>query len=87
MAKTVAEHAEGVVLLAGNGHVRRDIGAMRWLRGLAASSEAFLEKDTAIAPAFDIVHLVAPHARVDPCARMGKITPQKSNDQTKEANP
>ena len=32
MARALAAHAErGVVLLAGNGHVRRDIGVPRWL--------------------------------------------------------
>lgn len=84
MAKTVADHAEGVVLLAGNAHVRRDIGAGRWLRGFAVSSEAYLEKGVAIAPAFDVVHLVAPQARADPCATMLKTTPQQPNQPRQE---
>lgn len=73
MAKVVVEEAargDGVVLLAGNGHVRRDLGVPRWLQGTAgarAFSVGFVEE-----PAegdFDERVAIAPHRRVDPCAR------------------
>lgn len=73
MAELLREHAaRGVVLLAGNGHVRRDLGVPRWLpaeeqgRTLAVG---YLEEGDAAPPgAFDaVVH--APRAkRDDPCA-------------------
>lgn len=75
MAKTVIDHPDSVVLLAGNGHVRRDIGVGRWLRGVGARSEAYLEPGAKNTAAFDVVHRVAPHARIDPCAAMGRIAP------------
>ncbi len=73
MARMLAQHASrGVVLLAGNGHVRTDIGAPAWLtpevRGIS-EAVGVLEAgdDTA---AFDrVVHTPA-QPREDPCARM-----------------
>lgn len=73
LAKAVADHADsGVVLLAGNGHVRRDIGVPRWLpldpgRVFAVG---FLEDDDRATPvaAFDAVVRTAPAERSDPCA-------------------
>jgi|SRR5664279_2031497 len=73
MARVVAGHADrGVVLLAGNGHVRRDLGVPRWLavdpaRVLAV---AFLEVDDDATPidAFDAVVRTAVAERSDPCA-------------------
>jgi uncharacterized iron-regulated protein len=74
MTKTVIDHRQAVVLLAGNGHVRRDIGVGRWLgTGAAASSEAYLEASSNERAAYDIVHPIAPHQRPDPCTAMGKI--------------
>ncbi|HEY2188242.1 MAG TPA: ChaN family lipoprotein [Caldimonas sp.] len=73
MAEALAAHAErGAVLLAGDGHARRDIGVPRWLaldpgRVLAVG---FLEDDSATPPsAFDAVVRTAPAPRDDPCAR------------------
>jgi uncharacterized iron-regulated protein len=72
LAQAVAAHAGGgVVLLAGNGHVRRDLGVPRWLkldpgRVLAVG---FLETDDDATPvaAFDAVVRTAPAERADPC--------------------
>jgi uncharacterized iron-regulated protein len=73
MAESLAMHAwRGAVLLAGDGHARRDIGVPRWLaldagRVLAVG---FLETDSATPPsAFDAVVRTAPAPRDDPCAR------------------
>jgi uncharacterized iron-regulated protein len=78
MADVLREHAaRGVVLLAGNGHVRRDLGVPRWLS--AAERErsfavGYLEAGGAPAPAgaFDAVVLVPPAEREDPCAAFGR---------------
>jgi uncharacterized iron-regulated protein len=62
----------GVVLLAGNGHVRRDIGVPRWL-GLERDrlfTVAYLEAgdDSTPLAAFDAVVRTAAAERADPCA-------------------
>ena len=78
MARLVVAHAErGVVLLAGNGHVRRDIGVPRWLPaewrsrshavGYLEISPANTDADTA---AYDEVLFTDPQARGDPCAAL-----------------
>jgi uncharacterized iron-regulated protein len=73
MAQTLAAHAgNGAVLLAGNGHVRRDFGVPRWLaldprRVLAVG---FLEEGDDAAPStFDAVVRTARAPRSDPCER------------------
>jgi uncharacterized iron-regulated protein len=75
MAGLIEAHAQrGVVLIAGNGHVRSDIGVPRWLSPATrarAESIGVLEADAGEpiddAAAFDRV-LVAPRpARADPC--------------------
>ena len=72
MAGLITAHADrGVVLLAGNGHVRRDIGIPRWLTpDLRSRSHAvgYLERGDDSAAAYDEVVYVAPQARPDPCA-------------------
>jgi uncharacterized iron-regulated protein len=61
-----------VVLLAGNGHVRRDFGVPAHLRGRRVLSVGFVERasvDEALAArAYDFVLVFAPHPREDPCA-------------------
>jgi uncharacterized iron-regulated protein len=72
MAETLRAHrADGVVLLAGNGHVRRDIGVPYWLRraGLAAHAVGFLEPDND-ASTFDEVVRIPAVERPDPCAEL-----------------
>jgi uncharacterized iron-regulated protein len=70
MAETLRTHAaHGVVLIAGNGHVRRDIAVPFWLRrdGLAPRAVGFLEP-TADPAAFDAVERIPATTRPDPCA-------------------
>ena len=72
MAKVMLEHsARGVVLIAGNGHVRRDWGVAYWLRQRGHSdirSVGYLEgKDRTAVAQFDRTVSVPPHPRSDPC--------------------
>ncbi len=74
MAALVARHAtRGVVLLAGNGHVRSDIGVPRWL-GLPLRQQThvvgMLERSDDHAAPFDEVLHSAAQPRPDPCAGM-----------------
>lgn len=70
IARGLAANPDGVVLLAGNGHVRRDIGVPAWLRarGLGFESVGFIE-DAAEAAHFDRAEVVPAFARPDPCAK------------------
>lgn len=76
MARAMQAHAmRGAVLLAGNGHVRRDIGVPQWLpaelRPRAWVVGRVEHGDSTLA--FDERHEFAPHPRPDPCAGM-KVT-------------
>ncbi|MEO6031952.1 MAG: ChaN family lipoprotein [Burkholderiaceae bacterium] len=88
MADQVRRHAgRGVVLLAGNGHVRRDLGVPRWLADIAPErvlTVGFVEEGDAqsrvpqSAQRFDAV-VVAPRAtRNDPCERLRTLKPHAS---------
>lgn len=73
MAHLLRRHAAAVVLLAGNGHVRRDYGVPRWLppgRGADLIAVGLLEAGQAELPAaaFDRVFTTPPAPRPDPCA-------------------
>ena len=71
MAETLRTHAgNGIVLIAGNGHTRRDIAVAYWLRkdGLAAHAVGYLEPDTD-GGHFDEVHRIPKTERPDPCAQ------------------
>jgi len=73
MAHVLREHPQStVLLLAGNGHVRKDAGVYHWLSPLERKRtqvHAYLETPQAAdAALFDQVHAVAPVAREDPCA-------------------
>jgi uncharacterized iron-regulated protein len=76
MADLLRRHAaHGIVLLAGNGHVRRDIGVPRWLAAEPLASRLFvvglLERDDAAPDGsgpFDATLHAAPAERPDPCA-------------------
>jgi len=78
MADALRRHAErGVVLLAGNGHVRRDISVPRWMGAAWQGrifSVAYLERgdESPAATVFDAVVQVAPATRPDPCAGFEK---------------
>lgn len=91
MARVLQQHAaRGVVLLAGNGHVRTDVGAPRWLPpALRAQSQAvgWLEEgparpDGSPAPPadpgrYDAVRITPAHPRPDPCEGMRKQVPAR----------
>ncbi|MFZ6718829.1 ChaN family lipoprotein [Undibacterium sp. Ji49W] len=87
MAKVLAEHTStGVVLLAGNGHVRRDLGVPHWLaiRQLPDTQvhgyvEAVSDGSKQSTPdnSYDVTHIVPPHARPDPCKTITE--PQKTS--------
>lgn len=76
MARQVVAHAgRGVVLLAGNGHVRKDLGVPRWLPPTLQQRTqviGFVEAgdDGAPAAAFDQLVSAPAAARDDPCAAM-----------------
>jgi uncharacterized iron-regulated protein len=73
MAKMLLNHADttGAVLLAGNGHVRKDLGVPRWLPAAARADtlvHGYVEQgDTVAANVYDTTHTVAAHPRPDPC--------------------
>lgn len=73
LASLLQQHgARGAVLLAGNGHVRRDIGVPRWLPPAAAArvrAVGFVEADSPepTAGQFDHVVRTARAERPDPC--------------------
>lgn len=74
MARMLDRHRErGAVLLAGNGHVRRDIGVPRWLAPASrdhAIAIGLLEEGDAGHDAFDRALTTPRQAREDPCAAM-----------------
>lgn len=72
VARAAAESpTQGVVLLAGNGHVRRDLGVPLWLAApwrARAFSVGFIEStERWAAGSFDAVVTTAPAEREDPC--------------------
>jgi len=76
MAQALRPYASrGAVLIAGNGHVRRDIGVPRWLHedGSRVLSVGYIESDSPD-QGFDVVVRVPAKERDDPCkgAMMGK---------------
>lgn len=74
MTEILRTHADGgVVLLAGNGHVRRDIGVPYWLRslGIDGRSVGFVE-EAGMEARFDEVHVVPAAQRADPCAALAQ---------------
>jgi uncharacterized iron-regulated protein len=79
MARMIEAHAtQGVVLLAGNGHVRSDVGVPRWLS--AATRErsvaiGLLEEGDASAAAYGVALFTPPQPRADPCAGMRAAAP------------
>lgn len=65
MAETMKPYqSRGVVLLAGNGHVRSDIGVAQWLA--SAYTVGFVESKKE--RYFDEVHVIPAAERADPCA-------------------
>jgi len=74
MAKVMFDHrTRGVLLIAGNGHVRRDLGVPRWLGKYSKEALSVGFVDSTPAPkAFDRVVTVPAVERPDPCAALGK---------------
>ena len=74
MARAIeANVARGAVLIAGNGHVRRDVGVPRWLSAaVRARSVAIglLEPGDAYNAAFDVAFATPAQSRSDPCEGM-----------------
>ena len=75
MARLVQKHAaRGVVLIAGHGHVRRDVGVPRWLGATErerTESVGLLEQGSeSDSGEFDRVVVTPPQLRADPCAGM-----------------
>jgi uncharacterized iron-regulated protein len=82
MARLIEANAvRGVVLLAGNGHVRKDLGVPRWLTATTRAktkSHGYLEvgddtgaaKSGAANTAYDVVNFTAAQKRDDPCEAM-----------------
>lgn len=73
MARTVADHAaNGVVLIAGNGHVRRDIAVPYWLHedGHRRTRSVGFVEDGDDAAAYDAIQRIPPATRPDPCATL-----------------
>ena len=70
MAHILLSHRQrGVVLLAGNGHTRRDIGVARWLGDVPVLSVGFVEQ-TPAAGEFDRFYLIPATRRGDPCTSL-----------------
>jgi uncharacterized iron-regulated protein len=81
MAQSIRPYVgRGVVLLAGNGHVRRDIGVPFWLtpdERRTAVSIGLLERDDDASSArsatpFDVIVITERAERADPCAELAK---------------
>lgn len=83
LAQAIRPHIErGVVLLAGNGHVRNDIGVPYFLTteqrarsatiGLLESASESAKEEPAH---FDVVMLTSAQPRGDPCAMLRKRAP------------
>lgn len=88
MAHLLAQHASrGAVLLAGNGHVRRDLGVPRWLQRQGAPATlvvGFIERGTPPATGlYDAVVVTARAERGDPCeAFKARPAPPGSDSRT-----
>ena len=70
-AKLIAEYApQGVVLIAGNGHVRKDLGVPVWLEPSLQTRTTvygYVEPGGASVDAYDQIRMVSAHSRPDPC--------------------
>jgi len=71
MAATLRPYAaRGAVLIAGNGHVRRDVGVPRWLGSGKALSVGYLEQGAGSDTSYDRVVRVPAVDRDDPCEEL-----------------
>ncbi|HEY9066287.1 MAG TPA: ChaN family lipoprotein [Burkholderiaceae bacterium] len=71
MARTIDALApRGAVLLAGNGHVRRDAGVPRWLNAASRARSVaigLLEQDEPVDGVYDVAMTTPTQPRPDPC--------------------
>ncbi len=76
MARMVEVHADrGAWLMAGNGHVRSDVGVPRWLKATTRERVevvGMLETGDDDVAGYDRVIVTPPQPREDPCAEMKK---------------
>jgi len=87
MARAVEANApRGVLLLAGNGHVRTDVGVPRWLTPAtrARSLAVGVLEDGDTTADFDRVVLTPPHPRPDPCAAMRASSPRQQQGEARQ---
>jgi uncharacterized iron-regulated protein len=81
MARALEKQASrGAILLAGNGHVRSDVGVARWLSASARSqsvSIGMLEQGDPNAAAYGIAVVTPVQARADPCEGMRAASPKR----------
>jgi len=74
MAREIEAHAAGeVLLLAGNGHVRKDVGVVQWLSPATrarAQAIGVLEDGDERVQAYDLAIFTPAQPRSDPCATM-----------------
>ena len=88
LALALGAASEGAVLIAGNGHVRRDLGVPLYLpRGATVVSVGIVETQSGQAdprqyvsgangePKYDFLWFTAPHPRPDPCETFRKRAP------------
>ena len=78
-----ANAAQGALLLAGNGHVRTDIGVPRWLSpATRARSVAIglLEPGDDSAAAFDAAITTTAQSRPDPCEGMKEVQAKRKSE-------
>jgi uncharacterized iron-regulated protein len=79
MANALQSKSKGVILFAGNGHTRRDIGVAQWLPqhaqlttiGMLETTHSQIEKKSAYTQ-FDVVFYAAPQPREDQCEALRK---------------
>jgi uncharacterized iron-regulated protein len=81
MARSIEQQApRGAVLLAGNGHVRADVGVPRWMDAttrLHSISIGLLEDGDPNRDAFGVALMTAAQSRPDPCEGMREALPPK----------
>lgn len=81
MAQALRNNARtDAVLIADNGHVRRDIGVARWLSAFDVANiqaHGYIERGSVTEDfAYDTTHAIAPHKRPDLCGAI--VVPSKA---------
>jgi uncharacterized iron-regulated protein len=80
-AQLLAQYAsQGAVVIAGNGHVRKDLGIYVWLPQALRDQVtvfAYVESDAADALAYDRIRLMPAHERGDPCETFRRAMQQR----------